>query len=508
MAEAEQSGWPRRQLAEPVLLGTATVLFGLLTRYHWQQVCDDAFIAFRYANNLGAGLGPVWNRGEAVEGFSSPLWLGILVLGKALGAELVVWAGVVGVLCSALCLLCVHRCTLALAQSRLAAAIACTAAALIYPLYFWAPAGLETSFFAALVTASAWSLVAQSNWAWALPAAFLGIARPEGPFLALALLGLACLARGRAAVRIGTACLALGPALAWLVFRRAYYGEWMPNTYYAKATGALLFRLTAGILYARWALLALIATWVAVWFAHIVNRKILAALAFVSLALGFVVAAGGDWMWHARMLAPLLPALVALAVASVARAPASRRPVLILALALAGSPFLPSGVVLTEAVTWKRLPETDYQEGTMARTAFDAAHFIAANYPADALVAVNHAGALPFRLPNPALDMTGLCDHQIAHRIVGALHQKFDPDYVLARKPRLVVLNTRVRPGEAGVWYHPGYWAGETALVERPDFRSLYHRVPTFWEWRWIFDKPSYVVLFERVASPTEPARP
>ena len=68
MAEAEQSGWPRRQLAEPVLLGTATVLFGLLTRYHWQQVCDDAFIAFRYANNLGAGLGPVWNRGEAVEG--------------------------------------------------------------------------------------------------------------------------------------------------------------------------------------------------------------------------------------------------------------------------------------------------------------------------------------------------------------------------------------------------------------------------------------------------------
>jgi hypothetical protein len=146
------------------------------------------------------------------------------------------------------------------------------------------------------------------------------------------------------------------------------------------------------------------------------------------------------------------------------------------------------------------LPQTSFQEGTMVSAAFSAARFIAARYPADALVAVNHAGALPYALPNPALDMAGLADRHIAHEVDGGLHEKFDAAYVLARKPRVVVLNSRVRPGTGGTWYHAGYWSGETALFTTPEFSASYRPVDSFWEWHWVGGVESYIVLFERIS--------
>jgi hypothetical protein len=95
--------------------------------------------------------------------------------------------------------------------------------------------------------------------------------------------------------------------------------------------------------------------------------------------------------------------------------------------------------------------------------------------------------------------MAGLCDRHIAHQVQGGLHQKYDPDYVLARSPKLIVLNTRVMPAQDGQWYHPGYWAGETALVSRPDFQRLYRPIPTFWTWHWVAGVTSYIVLYERM---------
>jgi hypothetical protein len=48
-------------------------------------LCDDAFITFRYARNLANGLGPVFNAGERVEGYTDFLWMillsGVIKLG-------------------------------------------------------------------------------------------------------------------------------------------------------------------------------------------------------------------------------------------------------------------------------------------------------------------------------------------------------------------------------------------------------------------------------------------
>ena len=489
-----------RKIVEAALLGSAGLCFALLARYCFRHVCDDAFIAFRYAEHVVAGWGPVWNQGERVEGYSSPLWLGLLVVGRWAGAILPGWAGALGVGFALLCAVFVQRLALALSGDRRVAAAACLASSLLYPLHYWAPAGLETALYTALLTAAAWSLAARPPWPFAVVAACLGVTRPEGPLFACALIVLAWVVHGRRVLRPRLLALALGPFVAWLVFRRVYYGEWLPNTYYAKARGPLGDRITAGAIYALPGLLALAATGAAMIWGGLRSRRSLAAAALAGLVIATVIAAGGDWMWHGRMLCPMLPTLVTLAVCGVAAAPSRRRLVLVLACGLGWSAFLTRPEHLVRAGALGRLSPLQFQEGTLVSAAFAAAAVIAKSYPPDELVAVNHAGALPYALPNPALDMAGLNDRHIAHEIEGGLHQKFDPAYVLSRRPRLIVLNSRTRPGTAGRWYHPGYWEGETALVAQPEFVARYRPVPRFWEWQWQPPAPGgYILLFERI---------
>jgi len=338
---------------------------------------------------------------------------------------------------------------------------------------------------------------------WAFAGAALGVARPEGPLLVLALGALAWWVHGPAARRPRALLLAFGPAVAWQLFRLAYYGAWLPNTYHAKATGALLPRLTAGLVYAGWGLAALGVAVAAVWGAGGARRRSVAVLALAAMELAVVVGGGGDWMWHGRMLLPVLPALLAIGASAVVTAPGRRRAVLALAGALAWSGFLPSQHVAGAALAGGSLPVVAHQEGSLVAASRDVAAFVAEHYPAEALIAVNHAGALPYALPNPVLDMTGLCDRHIARKVTGGLHGKYDPDYVLAREPRLVVLNSRIRPGTAGQWYHPGYWAGETALVAHPEFAARYRPVPRFWSWRWRGPGGGgHVLVYERAVSP------
>src|SRR6266478_8931996 len=58
---------------------------------------DDAFINFRYSENLASGLGPVFNPGERVEGYTTPAWVFLLAGLHRLGAPLLGSAHVLGI---------------------------------------------------------------------------------------------------------------------------------------------------------------------------------------------------------------------------------------------------------------------------------------------------------------------------------------------------------------------------------------------------------------------------
>jgi hypothetical protein len=113
---------------------------------------DDAFITYRYAENLAHGLGLVYNAGERVEGYSNFLWTLLM--------SLVVLAGGrpedVGPIVSAVIALGTLVLVMWFAHRRgasgalaglLLAASSCWAT--------WATGGLETALFTALVTKGA-----------------------------------------------------------------------------------------------------------------------------------------------------------------------------------------------------------------------------------------------------------------------------------------------------------------------------------------------------------------
>src|SRR5687767_8859993 len=81
---------PGNPQAGPVVFAAAVALLLGRAAHLWNPylVVDDAFISFRYADNLARGLGLVYNSGERVEGYTNFLWTVLLAGGAAVGIQL------------------------------------------------------------------------------------------------------------------------------------------------------------------------------------------------------------------------------------------------------------------------------------------------------------------------------------------------------------------------------------------------------------------------------------
>ncbi len=225
-------------------------------REYW-FLTDDAFITFRYIDHHHLrGWGYTWNPPPfaPVEGYSNFLWM-VLLEG--------VWR-VTGVepprACNPLSLafglgtlavgfVMAYRAPL---PARLAPArfwlawLACLGAVVNRTFLMWMSSGLETSLFVLCVTA--WVALALESGRRRTPALLAStcalasaaaLTRPDGLLLVAASVAIAAWLAwrsGTARARRGMAA-ALAPLLAvaaHLAWRRSTYGEWVPNTYYAK----------------------------------------------------------------------------------------------------------------------------------------------------------------------------------------------------------------------------------------------------------------------------------
>src|SRR5262249_29142195 len=139
---------------------------------------EDAYITFRYARNLVLGYGLVFNPGERVMGFSSPLWTLWNSLGYALLRDPVLWSRAWSVVADAFTLLALGV-MLKREVSRWSAW--CFAAAVAGWPYFAAVAisGMENSAMLALVVLAA-ALVGRRSVAAGPALAAVALVRPEG----------------------------------------------------------------------------------------------------------------------------------------------------------------------------------------------------------------------------------------------------------------------------------------------------------------------------------------
>jgi arabinofuranosyltransferase len=462
-----------------------------LARYFMDQQGDDGFIFHRYALQLAGGHGPLWNPGETpVEGFSSPLWLGILGLAASLGytpPEAARWLGLLAALAAMLGTIALAR---QLGASRWAAALAGLGLTCTEGLHYWAPGGLETCLYAALLTWGMRALLLPGR-SWILWASLLGVCRPEGPAIAVAWAAVAWWSGKKSRVDV---LIAMAPALAWEGFRLHWYEAWLPNTYFAKASGLQPEQFVSGLRYLdgeAWVIGGLAVL-------HRLRTKSSNSLMIAGLLglLLFIVAwGGGDWMWHGRLVIPFLGGLWALWASTSLKANATSLLMGALFLSLL-TPRWVSPETVVRAIQGERLPPEQHQEGTLLPASRIMAETIREISTPGQRVAINHAGVIPYSLPNLLfIDMAGLSDAWIA-KIPAPLHQKFDADYILEQTPEWIVFNSRTQPGTDGQWLHTNYWAGETALASHPVFLESYRPYPRAWSRRSHGGGASYILLY------------
>ena len=436
------------------------VIIGFQCHHYFSHCTDDAFIFFRYAQNVADGYGPVWNRGlEPVEGFSSPLWVLLLSFGIFLGLSPVEASLCFGGL-SLVGLFVVQWRLCSLLGMRAYGLLSILLLSLMGTIYYWGLSGMETALFAFLFLSSVRSLLDGKGW-WSVP--LMTLSRPEGPGL-LILWALCFL--WRFPDRKKHIVYALVLPVLYLLFRLQFYGELLPNTYYAKVGAPILERIVTGITYAQAILLALLP--LAIWAYKDRKPETLILLGACLVELAVIVIGGGDWMMWGRLLIPLLAPILVLSLYAL-----SHRWYLALFSIVALYPFATSLTAWSHSIQGEKLPTRWFQEGTLYKASEYVAKEIRSFLPKDSLIAINHAGFVPFfLLEYTFVDMTGLNDHHIAHQVQGGLHQKYDSAYVLSQKPDLIVMNSLQPPEEGNIWFD--YWEGETNLARQAEFQERY----------------------------------
>ena len=145
---------------------------------------DDAYISFRYAESFARGDGLVYNPGERVEGYTTFLWVFLLGVGNALGAETRTLAKVLGVLfaTATLGLLAfAHRVVPALDARAGAVAAALVGSCGIFSA--WVMPGMEVPLVALLITGTGLAFAAGiergHGWVGGVVGALAMMARPD-----------------------------------------------------------------------------------------------------------------------------------------------------------------------------------------------------------------------------------------------------------------------------------------------------------------------------------------
>lgn len=463
-------------------MAAALLLFGLYRIVDLAWVGDDAFISFRYAENLISGHGLVFNAGEYVEGYTNFLWTMLIAAGLLLGADPILLTHVLSI-ASALAI--VALCALVSARTagpdtkRSTLAVPITALALLvhHDFAVYATSGLETMFLTALIMAAFFALTTGSSERSVLLGGILmtlaALTRPDALLFVGMVVPYLLLSSNR---RVRSGIIYLAPVilvyLPYWLWRYDYYGFPFPNTYYAKSGNLTYY--SQGLFYV-WLFLKsyyvlLLAVPAAIVSTMALTREFrdkrliggtrskatLLALLFVGPYLFYVIRIGGDFMF-ARFLIPVLPLMIFLieaGITSVTRSTAYR--VLLTIVVVAGVllrwyPF-GTGTDIVQGVADERehypadLIEDSRREGEILR-----------RYLGDKNVVVGFHGMRAMlmyysRLPVAIECGAGLTDEYIAHLPLttrGRIgHEKQAPhEYLIRRRT-----NFLFRPRFSSMW--------------------------------------------------------
>ena len=500
----------------------AILLYLFLAQRVFVYCPDDAFITYRYSVNVAQGYGPVFNRNAPIsdrtEGFSCPLFmlLTALVSKLPLPMDLLLRMKFFGIVCAIGTFVLVQKLARRLGLPGWAVGLVPVLLA-VHPAFVTNSIdGMETALAALLTTWAALRFLEEGNERGtenrdadfiqnsksagsAMLFAFAALVRPEALLLGLLAGGLLLAAKTISPPHKTRWLLTfLLPVVAYFLWRRWFYGLWMPNTFYAKSV-TLEYGLTKGLAYLARAyfpdftLTALPLLIGGFWWLLVLggasSDRVLrgAGRILVLLVAGqmlFVLRAGGDWMRGWRYMAPVLPLLTVLTVIALAELEVAIRAKslpsarlapfaagLIAKLAIAGAWFAHDAylaVPFDGYQSWAShrfsLRERDLTRGWQLEQQVYAAQNLERALPSGSNVLYSEMGYLPYLTPNLRyLDQHGLTDHQVAtlpnveHMQVGVGGNYFDASgnlrqYLIEeRRPDFIIAGDAMKEGQASV---------------------------------------------------------
>jgi arabinofuranosyltransferase len=458
----DQSAFPPLMVLLPPLFLSLVFLAA-----YWGHTLEDAMISFRYALRVAEHYPfGYWNRvGPAVEGYTSMLWVWILSFAGPNIDRIITLSK----FCGTLSFLGIPTAFLFMGSRpvllpavdapafRRACAFAALATLVYVPLIWYAAVGMETTLFALLVTLVMLAPICVDDVATLTAFNILAVTtRPDGAvFVLLSALSYLLLDerhRRRRACILGLALSALTALFAW---RISYFGYPMPNTYYAKAGGAGLTHIPAGLHYVGtwtlshpWLLIPVLIC-LGIKFSgwrEDLPRFLLALVGTLSIYAILIIKVGGDdyaafpfWR-HALQVTPLLFFLTFYSLELV-KAPSWIRP-----------------AVLLSTFAWPLLGLVpNVQSANLRDQAIDGLHrhHLMANQPFNpffiwlrsmtddsTLISTSLAGELPLAVDAIHIDALGLNDEFIAHHGTfdphGTIDSKSDMAYVMSKRPDIV----------------------------------------------------------------------
>lgn len=447
--------------AMPLLVILAMLLAG---RAFWYDfLSDDALIAARYARNVARGHGWVYNVGERVEGYTSVLWVAVAAaLGKA-GVDFVFAVQAMSLGAALLTLPLLRACAKPLeSDGKLVPWISPTLFAACATVACWAWGGLEATGYALSVLLTLYLLAGDGitfrrAFAAGITAGLCGLTRPEGVAVTgvIGFWFLLDAGKGRRHLILAyilPAAIIVGAHLLW---RKSYYGFWLPNTYYAKVgSGPAVWQ--SGYQYVRecmlehGGLLAWILPIAAPWFAY--RNSFARGLSLTTAAmLAGVVLVGGDGLPMHRFLMPAIPMWLLLLQKLLAvmlgwgMAAQASAPRLISRWTAAIAVVVVAFSLMTSTVTSEHYLRYRDQQHREIPDWSAAGRWLNSIASSGQSVACAPIGAVGYYSDLIVLDMLGLTDVHIAHKDIPVTghwvgHEKHDGPYILSRKPTYLLL--------------------------------------------------------------------
>ena len=462
-----------------ILLCTGFWLIAYIIIGNW--FTDDAFIAFRYAQNLFNGIGLVFNKGQYVQGYTSFIWIILLICLRYCQISFQISAIIINAISYVLFSFIIFNFLEKLFPKKTKVFYLLSSGVILSApnmLSWTVGGGLEGPLFTTLLTLSFYLLLfKERKYISAIFFAILTLTRPEGCLFFL--LGLSFLFYYKNYSRKGLLIFFITysiPIIFYISWTYFYYMDVLPNTFYAKASIS-----ARGVIEGMHYLYRYLMSSPFIFFLLVLSflelkkrvKKIKFFWIIITVYTFYIIIVGGDFMFAFRFYLPIIPFLYFLIIDELEY---------LYKFIFNSEKFLTwifAFLIIYNLFSIDYFSDYKYQikNYKMIHGGKVLANYFNENFPLNYTIASSGIGALGFYSNMKILDVLGLTNKVVAKEgNVGIdeiySHGKSNKQYIMGQKPEIIVFG--VPPGKK----YPARFA-EKEIYKSPLFNKNYKYIET-----------------------------